>query len=178
MLIFAVMLGWLPSSGIANPLGWIMPIATIGLTSSASLMRNTRSSLLEIIRQDYITTAWASGVRPFGIYMKHALKNALIPILNIFGGQLCLQLGGSLMAESVFSVPGLGKYMLDAIAARDFPVVQGGVIVVAFVASLIMLLVDILYTLVDPRVKTHFTRKKPKKRIVSNQHAKEGSPNG
>jgi len=134
--------------------------------------------MLEIIRQDYITTARASGVGSGGVYLKHALKNALIPILNVLGGQLCLQLGGSIMIESIFSIPGVGKYMLDAISGRDFPVVQGGVIFIAFMASIIMLLVDILFTLVDPRVKTHFTKKKTKKRNVDARLAKEGLSRG
>jgi len=164
ILLFAVKLRILPSSGISKWQGWILPVVTIGVTSAASLTRNIRSSMLEVIRQDYIRTARAKGTRLSGVYMRHALKNAMIPILNVLGGQICVQLGGSLMAESVFSVPGLGKFMVDSISARDFPSVQGGVILIAFVASLVMLIVDILYTLVDPRVKSHFTKKKAKRK--------------
>lgn len=178
ILAFAVKLGWLPSSGITNPMGWILPIATIGVTAAAGITRNTRSSMLEVIRQDYIRTARAKGVKNSVVYMKHALKNAFIPILNVLGGMLCHQLGGSLMAESVFSIPGLGKYMVDAISARNFPAVQGGVILIAFVASLITLLVDLLYTVVDPRVKSHFTKKSDKRKKVTTQPAKEGAVNG
>ena len=164
ILLFAVKLRILPTSGITKWQGWILPVMTIGITSAAALTRNIRSSMLEVIRQDYIKTARSNGASSFRVYMRHALKNAMIPILNVLGGQICGQLGGSMMVESVFSIPGLGKLMVDSISARDFPVVQGGVILIAFAASAIMIIVDILYTLVDPRVKSHFTKKAAKDR--------------
>ena len=175
ILIFAVKLGVLPSSGITDPKGWILPVATIGVTSAAGLTRNTRSAMLEVIRQDYIRTARAKGVSEVAVNLKHALKNASIPLLNMVGGQLSHQLGGSLMAESVFSVPGLGKYMVDAISARNFPAVQGGVILISLIATVVTMLIDLAFTIVDPRVKTTFVKAKKEKKKKSTALAKEGA---
>lgn len=152
--LFSVTLGWLPSSGITNPLGWIMPIAVIGLNSMSSITRITRSSMLEVIRQDYIRTARSKGQTEGKITIMHALRNALIPIIANVGNQIGIQLGGALVLESVFGLPGIGKYVVDAISYRNFPAVQGGVIILAITFTVLNLLVDLSYTVVDPRLKT------------------------
>ena len=174
ILLFAVKLRALPSSGINNPKGWILPWCTIGICAAATLARTTRSSMLEVIRQDYMRTARAKGVKETPIILKHGLRNALIPILNVISGQFAMQLGGALMIESVFSIPGLGKYMVDAISARNFPAVQGGVVLIAVIAACMNLLVDCLYTGVDPRVKSAFVKAKKAKKVKA---AKEGAAN-
>ena len=126
ILIFSIYLNWLPSSGFYGPEYWILPTITIGTANAAQIMRMTRSSMLDVIHQDYIQSARAKGLSERTIIRKHALKNALIPILTVIGMNFGLLLGGAVVTESVFAVPGLGKYMIDAIKARNYPVVQGG----------------------------------------------------
>lgn len=156
IIIFSIWLGWLPASGSYGWEYWIMPSAILGTASAASIMRMTRSSMLEVIRQDYIRTARAKGQSEFVVIMKHALKNALIPVVTVVGMQFGSLLGGSVLMESVFAIPGLGKYMIDSIKTRDFPVVLGSVLFLAFVFSFINLLVDILYSFIDPRIKSQY----------------------
>ena len=156
ILIFSVSLGWLPSSGFYGPLYWILPAITIGTSSMAIITRMTRSSMLEVINQDYIRTARAKGQSERLIIWKHALKNALIPIVTVVGLQLGRGLGGAILTESIFSIPGLGKLMVDSIKARNYPVVQGGVLFIAVMFSLINLGVDILYAFIDPRIKSQY----------------------
>ncbi len=164
VLIFSVNLRWLPASGTYGPEYWILPSVTLGLISAASIMRTTRSSMLEVIRQDYIVTARAKGQSEWVIITVHALKNAMIPILTIVGIQFGQLLGGSVLVETVFSIPGIGRYMIDAIKARDYPIVQGGVLFLSACFSFVNLGVDVLYSLVDPRMKSMFSVKKaPKK---------------
>ncbi|MEG0090273.1 MAG: ABC transporter permease [Oscillospiraceae bacterium] len=156
IIVFSVWLGWLPASGSYGPLYWILPSVTLGTSSAASIMRMTRSSMLEVIRQDYIRTARAKGQTEFVVIMKHALKNALIPVVTVVGMQFGFMLGGSVLMESVFAIPGLGKYMIDSIKTRDFPVVLGSVLFLAFVFSFMNLLVDIIYSFIDPRIKSQY----------------------
>lgn len=163
VVLFSVNLQWLPVSGIIDPKGWILPILVVGVSCLSSIVRITRSSMLEVIRQDYIRTAEAKGQKQSVITIKHALRNALIPVITNIGGQLSMQLGGALIIENVFSMPGIGKYMVEAINARNFPVVQGGVVLLAFVYTMINLLIDVSYAFVDPRLKTSMMAKKPKK---------------
>jgi peptide/nickel transport system permease protein len=168
ILIFAVALKWFPASGFYGPSYWVLPAVTIGTSAAASIMRTTRSSMLEVIRQDYIRTARAKGQTERIIIYRHALKNALIPIVTIIGIRLGANLGGAILTESIFSIPGLGKLMVDSIKARNYPVVQGGVLFIAVIFSLINLLVDILYAYIDPRIKSQYQSKKKKKNIKSN----------
>ncbi len=163
IIIFSLNLGWLPSSGFYGPSYWILPAVTIGTSSAAVIMRMTRSSMLEVIRQDYIRTALGKGQTQRMVIIKHALKNALIPIITTVGLQFGIVLGGSVMTESIFSVPGIGKLMIDSIKARNYPVVQGGVLLIAIVFSFVNLAVDLLYAYVDPRIKAQYSRKKEKK---------------
>jgi len=168
VLFFSLRLGWLPVSGFYGPAYWILPAFSIGINSAAIIMRMTRSSMLEVIRSDYIRTARAKGQSERKIVLHHALKNALVPIITIIGIQLGTQLGGAMVTESVFSIPGLGSYMLTAIKSRDYPVVQGGVIFIAATFSMVNLLVDIIYAFIDPRIKAQYkTSRKPKKEAVA-----------
>jgi peptide/nickel transport system permease protein len=162
ILIFSVYLKWLPATGFYGWQYWILPALTIGTSSAASICRMTRSSMLEVIRQDYIRTARVKGQSERLIIMRHALKNALIPIITVIGIQFGYLLGGAVLTETVFAIPGLGKFMVDAIKARNYPVVQGGVLFLAMVFSFTNLFVDILYAFADPRIKSLYKRNKTK----------------
>jgi peptide/nickel transport system permease protein len=172
IIVFSLHLGWLPASGFYGPAYWILPALTIGTSTAATITRMTRSSMLEVIRQDYIRTARAKGQTELVVILKHALKNALIPIITVIGLQLGRGLGGAILTESIFSIPGLGKLMVDSIKARNYPVVQGGVLFIAVMFSFINLLVDVLYAYADPRIKSQYkrgrkTRKKSAKMEVA-----------
>lgn len=160
--VFSVNLGWLPAVGLPTALGYILPMATIGLGSLSRYTRITRSSFLEVIRQDYIRTARAKGQSENKIITKHALRNAFIPIASSVGVQLGHQLGGALIVETVFGIPGIGKYIGDAIVARNFPCIQGGVLFLALVFTIINLLVDISFVLINPRLKDSVIHARPK----------------
>jgi peptide/nickel transport system permease protein len=155
-LIFAQRLGWLPSTGIASWKSYIMPVIATAIGGIAAMARQTRSSMLEVIRSDFITTARAKGQTERKVIYGHALRNALIPIVTSAGGAFGFQLGGALIAETVFSVPGLGLFMMNAISQRDYPAIQGAVIFLAVLFGLVMLLVDILYAVIDPRIKSQY----------------------
>lgn len=157
---FAVFLKWLPPSGFVpfseDPAGnltrMIMPAFTLGLGLSAVLMRQTRSSLLEVLHQDYMTTARAKGLAQKAVVLRHALKNGLIPVVTVLGLQLGLIFGGSVITESIFSIPGIGRWAVDSITTRDFPVVQAVSLVMAIGVLLANLLADIAYAYIDPRI--------------------------
>ncbi len=161
-LFFSVYLGWLPASGLYGPLYYIMPVISISALSVATITRMTRSSMLEVIRQDYIRTARAKGQSEGKIIFKHALKNALIPIITVIGIQFAITLGGAVVNEQVFAIPGLGKLMVDGIKARNYPIVQGGVLVIAIMFSILNLFIDLLYAFVDPRIKTQYQKSSAK----------------
>jgi len=156
ILLFSVNLGWLPVSGFATPLHWILPSFTIGLSLAGEFMRFTRSSMLEVVRQDYIRTAWAKGQKESAIIIKHALKNALIPLITVIGLSFGGLMGGAVLTETIFAIPGVGSFMVQSIAARDFPVIQGGVLMLAVIFSFVNLIVDILYGFADPRIRSQY----------------------
>lgn len=156
ILFFSVQLGWFPSSGFTTPMHWVLPAFTVSVNPLAVIMRMTRSSMLEVIRQDYIRTARAKGQKESKVIFNHALKNALIPVITVIGLLFGLQLGGAILTESIFSIPGVGRLMIDSIARRDFPIIQGSVLLVALAFSFINLLVDILYAYVDPRIRAQY----------------------
>lgn len=176
MLLFSVQLGWLPASGLYGPLYYIMPMVSISAVSVATFARTTRSSMLEVIRQDYIRTARAKGQTEWIVISRHALRNALIPIITVIGVQFAVALGGAVVNEQVFAIPGLGKLMVDSIKARDYPVVQGGVLVIAVMFSVLNLCIDMLYAYVDPRIKSQYvsTSKKTKKMLTPVKEASAG----
>ncbi len=156
ILLFSVHLGWLPSSGFASWKQMILPVITIGTSTAAIITRMTRSSMLEVIRQDYIRTARAKGQRERTIINRHALGNAMIPIVTVIGLQFGYLLGGAVLTESIFSIPGVGKLMVDAIKQKDYPIVQGGVLFIAVTFSVVNLFIDILYAFLDPRIRSQY----------------------
>lgn len=156
ILTFSVKLGWLPSGGFDGFKSIILPAVTLGVGSAAIITRMTRSSMLEVIRQDYIRTARAKGVAEKVVINKHALKNALIPIITVVGLQFGHLLGGAVLTESVYSWPGVGRLMVDAIRQKDTPTVLAAVVFLAAAFSVVNLLVDILYAYVDPRIKSQY----------------------
>lgn len=161
IMIFSVQLHWLPSVGLSGPASFILPMATIGLTSLAQYTRITRSSMLEVIRQDYIRTTRAKGQTELVITTRHALRNAFIPIMAQIGNQIGHQLGGALIVETVFGMPGIGKYIGDAITARNFPAIQGGVLFLAFIFTIVNLLVDLSFTFINPRLRSSILNARP-----------------
>ncbi len=153
MLIFAVWLGWLPVSGMESNASIVLPALTLGLGLSAILTRMTRTSLLEVLNDDYIRTARAKGLTEANVIIRHALRAALLPIITIVGLQMGSLLAGTVITETIFSWDGIGRLLVESIEKRDYPVTQACVLVVALSYVLVNLLTDILYRLVDPRVK-------------------------
>jgi peptide/nickel transport system permease protein len=153
ILLFSFTLAWLPATGQGGLERLIMPALALGLSSSAVLARLVRSSMLEVLRQEYVTTARAKGLAPPLVLVRHALKNALIPAVTMLGLQLGALLGGAVVTETIFSRPGVGRLAVDAILNRDFPVVQGTVLFAASVYVLINLVVDVSYAVIDPRIR-------------------------
>jgi peptide/nickel transport system permease protein len=179
--LFSLELGWLPSTGredVRNPVEaitnlylidtllngrWdqfgevvrhlILPSVTLATIPMAIIARITRSSMLEVMRSDYIRTARAKGMRMFWVVYKHSLKNAVIPVLTVIGLQIGLLLGGAILTETIFSWPGIGRYIYESIGYRDYPVIQSGILIIAAIFILINLVVDLLYVAIDPRIK-------------------------
>jgi len=159
--LFGYKLGWLPIQGFIWPsegfgqsfLYSIMPIVCLGLPSLAILARQTRSSMLEVIQQDYIRTAKAKGLREHTIILRHALKNALIPIVTLIGVLARILIGGSVLVETVFNIPGLGKLLVNAAINKDFIIVQAGVLIISAITCFVNLVVDISYGWIDPRTR-------------------------
>ena len=160
MLVFAVRLRWLPVAGY-NGEWWtllgvkqlVLPAVTLGIGTSALIARITRSSILEVMKEDYIRTARAKGLSQFITIGKHVLRNAMVPVITVMGLNFGGLLGGTVVTESVFAINGVGRMMVRAITSRDFPVVQGAVLLVATTFVLINLLVDLTYALLDPRIR-------------------------
>ena len=136
-----------------------MPCLACALGGFASVSRQTRSSMLEVINSDYIVTARTKGQTEMKVIYKHALRNALIPVVTVAGMSFGMTLGGAIIIETIFSIPGLGMYMVSAINARDYPAIQGAVIIIAIAFSLIMLVVDIIYAFLDPRIRNQYSGK-------------------
>ncbi len=153
MLFFSIKLGWLPSLGMKGPAYAVLPILTLGLGAVGMISRTTRSSMLDVINQDYIRTSRSRGIANNKIVFVHALRNALIPVLTAIGLRFGHLLAGAALVETVFSIPGLGRFMVDGISNRDYPVVQSTVLVFAVTFVVVNTIVDLLYGLADPRVK-------------------------
>jgi ABC-type dipeptide/oligopeptide/nickel transport system permease component len=153
MLLFSLQLRWLPSLGMTTPAHAVLPITTLGLLAVGLIARTTRSAMLDVINQDYIRTSRAKGISKWTIITSHAFKNALIPVLTAIGLRFGYLLAGAALVETVFSIPGLGRFMIDGVSRRDYPVVQSTVLVLATTFVVVNTLVDLLYGLVDPRVK-------------------------
>jgi peptide/nickel transport system permease protein len=159
--LFAVVLGWLPSGGYVpfaeDPLGWarsmVLPAGTLALAQMGLFARMARAAMLEVLRQDYIRTARAKGMPGWIVVGKHALRNALIPVVTVTGIATGVLLGGAVVIESVFSLPGVGRLIVGAIQRRDYPVIQGGLLLTATIFVLVNLAVDLLYAALDPRIR-------------------------
>lgn len=157
IIVFSLHLGWLPSGGNTDGFAsLLLPVITLGTGCMANITRTTRSSMLEVIRQDYIRTAKAKGVSKNKVINKHALKNALIPVVTVIGLQFGSLLGGAVLTESVFSWPGIGTYLVNSIKAKDTNAVLGCVIIFSICFSIVNLIVDILYAYIDPRIKSKY----------------------
>ena len=156
ILLFSLKLGWLPSGGGDSWTAYVLPAITLGVGATANFMRTTRSSMLEVIRQDYIRTARAKGAGEGRVVMHHALRNAMIPVITVIGLKIGTLLGGAVVNETVFSLPGLGTLMINAINQKNEPVVLGCLITFAIIFSLVNLLIDILYAFIDPRIKSQY----------------------
>jgi len=153
IVAFSLHLGWFPATGGGDLWHLVLPSVTLGMIASAIIARLTRSSMLEVLGQDYVRTARAKGLAWWGVVVRHALKNALIPVITIFGLQFGNLLAGAVIVETVFSRPGLGRLIVGGILAKDFPLVQGTVLFVATAYVMINVLVDIAYAFVDPRIR-------------------------
>jgi peptide/nickel transport system permease protein len=154
ILVFAVTLQWLPSSGFDGFSSLILPSITLGMILSGILARLVRSSMLEVLNQQYISTAKSKGISTWSVIIQHAFRNALLPTITFLGLQFGSLLGGTVIVEQVFSWPGVGRLIIDAINQRDYPVIQGGVIFLAIIMVVVNLLVDLSYSIIDPRIKT------------------------
>jgi ABC-type dipeptide/oligopeptide/nickel transport system permease component len=154
MVVFAVKLGWLPSSGMGSPSHLILPAISLGLPVMAIIARLTRSSMLEVLHRDYVRTARAKGLGERSVITRHALRNSLIPTVTAIGLMFGTLLGGSVIIESLFSWPGLGRLLITAVRSRDYPIVQGAVFLFAVNFVLINAIVDSMYMLLDPRTRT------------------------
>lgn len=153
MMVFALELGWLPASGRGTWQHLVLPAVTVGVSSAAFIARITRGAVLEALAQDYVRTAKAKGLAPRRVVMRHALRNALLPIVTVVGLQLGGLLGGAVLTETVFAWPGVGRLLVDAIVARDLPLVQGSVLVVSLLFILVNLAVDLSYAAINPKVR-------------------------
>jgi peptide/nickel transport system permease protein len=157
----AIYLGWSPSiqytafgvSPWRHAAQFVLPGLLLGLASAASIMRLTRTQLLEVLRQDYVRTAWAKGLRERAIVLKHSLKNALIPVVTVLGIQIAQILSGTVIFESIFGLPGMGRYLFDSITERDYPAIQGINLIVVTTVVMVNLMVDLVYAWLDPRIR-------------------------
>ena len=173
ILIFSAKLRILPASGLTSWKHYIMPVACASMMTLASLVRMTRSSMLEVIRQDYIRTARSKGMKETRVIFKHALKNALIPVITVLGNQVGMVVGGSIIIETIFNIPGMGSLMLSAINQRDYPVIMGVTLVTSVFVCICNLVVDIVYSLVDPQIRSQFIS--GKKRTKESNSGKEAT---
>lgn len=167
-LLFALRLGWLPATGLDGPKYLILPVITCSFGTLANIARMTRSSMLEVIRQDYITTAKAKGQTRANIIFKHALKNAMIPIITVVGTQASYMMGGVMVVETVFAIGGMGTLMMSSITSLDYPMVLSCVLFISVFSCVVVLLTDIAYAFVDPRIRSEYqSGGKKKKRVKS-----------
>lgn len=153
ILVFAVILGWLPSGGVGSWQGYILPAASLGFFAAGIIARQSRAALLDTLRQDFVRTARAKGLGEGRVLGVHALRNALVPVITVVGLEFGRMLGGAILTETVFTLPGIGSFLILAIAKRDYPVVQGIVLWLALVFVVINVLVDLSYAALDPRAR-------------------------
>ena len=153
IMLFPVKLEWLPFYGISGPESFVLPALTLGSSTAANIARLTRTSMLEILGQDYIRTAKGKGVQSSRVIWVHALRNAAVPVVTIIGLQFGVMLGGPVVGETVSSWPGVGRMIVDALDTRDLQIVQGGILILAFTFTIINLVTDLIYAVLDPRIR-------------------------
>ena len=158
MLVFALNLHWLPATGLQDISGYILPAVTLSTGTMATLVRMTRSTMLEVLKQDYIRTARAKGAEEKSVILKHSLRNALLPIITVIGVDFGYLLAGTVVIESVFAISGIGSLLITSIRMKDTPVVMAAIMFVTIAYSLVNLLVDIIYAYIDPRIKSQYER--------------------
>ncbi len=176
ILLFSLKLQWLPASGVEHWYSYILPCVANSLMGIGGMVRMTRSSMLEVIRSDYVVTARAKGVPERKILYSHALPNALIPVVTYIGTHFGRALGGTVVIETVFGIPGIGYYIMTGVNNRDYPIVRGGVTLLALLFCIVVLIVDILYAFIDPRIKAQYEnsgwKKRRKKKTSSSSDGK------
>jgi peptide/nickel transport system permease protein len=155
-VFFGVTLKWLPVTGLDSWKSWIQPVFCSAMSGVAIYIRMTRTAMLEVIRQDYIRSAKAKGMRDITVVRKHALRNCMIPLATVTGISVAAVLSGSIIVETIFSIPGMGLYLMDGILSRDYPVINGSVVVISLLVCFVNLFVDVIYAFIDPRVRTQF----------------------
>ena len=158
IILFALKLGWFPSIGNDSPLSIVLPAITVGSSQAALILRTTRSSMLEVLRQDYLRTARAKGVTEKIVILTHTFKNARIPILTVIGTQFGISLGGAVVTETIFAWPGVGRLMVDSINNRDNQMLTGAIILTTMLSSIVILMIDLAYSFVDPRIKARYSK--------------------
>ncbi len=158
LVLFGVKLRWVPVGGVDSFKGWILPVVSTCLPGVAMIMRQTRTNMLEVIRQDYIRTARAKGLDERIIRRRHALPNCLIPIVTVAGSSVAFMLAGAIICENVFNIHGMGTYLYAGILARDYPIINGCVLLIAFIVCVVNLIVDISYAFIDPRIRAQYTQ--------------------
>lgn len=173
ILLFSLRLKWLPATGLDTWKHWILPCLAIGLSPVATVTRITRSSMLDVVRQDYIRTARSKGLNERSIIFGHALRNAIIPVVTVIGMQLGFIMAGSVVIEAIFSIPGLGSLLMSAINNKNYPVIQGIVLFLSMSISVMNLLVDLIYGVIDPRIRAQYGigRKRAAKSIPNSKDA-------
>jgi len=169
VLVFSLYLKWLPATGLTSWKHYILPVVSNGAMSFAAVTRMTRSSMLEVTRQDYIRTARSKGLTEREIVIGHALKNALIPVVTIVGGMMSFIIGGTVITETIFSIPGMGLLLVTAISQRDYPLILGITVIISIFVCAVNLIVDLAYSFIDPRIKAQFAEEtlfgiRPRKR--------------
>ena len=155
-VFFGVTLRWLPITGLATWQAWVQPVLCSALGGVAMYTRMTRTTMLEVIRQDYIRSAKAKGLKESAVVRRHALRNCMIPLSTVTGISAAAVLSGSIIVETIFSIPGMGLYLMDGIMSRDYPVINGSVVVISLLVCVVNLFVDVAYALIDPRIKTQY----------------------
>jgi len=163
VLVFAVKLQWLPAFGYGTAANMIMPSITLGVPTAALICRLTRAGMIDVMSEDYILNAMSKGIPKSRVVVKYALKNVLIPVITVVGVQIGTFLGGAVVTEQIFSLPGIGRMIVQSISRRDFPLIQSGLLVISAMFVFVNLLVDMLYAVIDPRLATAYAGKKKKK---------------
>lgn len=163
ILLFSVNLGWLPAMGFSTPAHYILPSLAGSLFGISFQARQSRSSMLEVIRSDFMTTARSKGISEMRVIIRHGMQNAMIPILTVAGGLFASMMGGSLILEQIFSILGIGSYIITAVGNRDYPIIRSGSLVLAVAFGIVMLIVDLLYACVDPRIRAQYSKKGAKR---------------